>query len=271
MALNPDHLKRILSGVVALPIFFAVIYWGHPFWFFLLAVLAILIGTYEYFTMASHIGAEGFPRSGLVLSFLLTVCFYFQGQFISEWLILSLIVISAAWMVSETNIKLAVDQMAYTLWGVIFVAGTLGHFILIRQMENGSFYLLYVFMVVWIGDIASFYGGQRFGKRQLSPVISPKKTVEGAFLGILGSLLAGLAAQSWFLSNILLSHCLIMAFFCGIIGQFGDLTESILKRNAGIKDSGDLIPGHGGILDRVDGLIFAGPFFYYYVKWVISG
>ena len=95
--------------------------------------------------------------------------------------------------------------------------------------------------------------------------------MEGSFCGVVASISAGALAHFWFLKEILVTHCLIMGLFCGIIGQFGDLAESALKRNVGVKDSGGLVPGHGGVLDRVDGLMFVGPVFYFYYKWVLVG
>jgi phosphatidate cytidylyltransferase len=103
----------------------------------------------------------------------------------------------------------------------------------------------------------------------MAPMVSPNKTVEGAIAGLAGSLTAGLIAGFSFLDHIMIGHCLLVAFICGIIGQFGDIAESLLKRQAGIKDSGNILPGHGGVLDRIDSLLFAGPVFYCYFKFFI--
>ena len=99
--------------------------------------------------------------------------------------------------------------------------------------------------------------------------MSPKKTVEGSIAGLGGSLLAGAIAGLWFLDHIMMVHCLLAALICGIIGQFGDLAESLLKRHVDVKDSSDILPGHGGVLDRIDSLLFAGPVFYCYFKFVL--
>jgi phosphatidate cytidylyltransferase len=99
--------------------------------------------------------------------------------------------------------------------------------------------------------------------------VSPKKTVEGSIAGLGGSLLAGVIAGLWFLDHIMMVHCLLAALICGIIGQFGDLAESLLKRHVDVKDSSDILPGHGGVLDRIDSLLFAGPVFYCYFKFVL--
>lgn len=262
-------MKRVLSGVVALPILIALIQWGSPFLFYLLALCAILLAAYEYFEMTAKTGVEGFPFVGMVLCFLLTGCFYFKNYY-TEWFIVAPVAVFLAWFFKEKNVKMALDNIAYTFFGVAYVAGLLGSFILIRNLENGQYLLYFVFLATWLGDTLAYYGGRAYGRRPLAPDISPKKTIEGALAGLGGSLLGGLAAKLFFLRGISLGHCLIAALFCGMLGQLGDLAESLLKRNAGIKDSGSLIPGHGGILDRMDSLMFSGPFFYCYYNLFIT-
>ena len=115
----------------------------------------------------------------------------------------------------------------------------------------------------------AYYWGKNFGKKPLAPIISPNKTIEGSIAGLAGSLVAGAISRYWFLDHIAMLHCLLVALICGIIGQFGDLAESLLKRQAGIKNSGNVLPGHGGILDRIDSLLFAGPAFYCYFKLIL--
>lgn len=219
--------------------------------------------------MIARTGITGFPVLGSILSFLLAICFYFGGRYILEWCAVAMISIFVTWFFTENDIRTAVNQIACTLLGVFYVAGLLGFFILLRNLEGGRYLIFFVFIVIWLGDTAAYYAGRRFGKTKLAEHISPNKTVEGAVAGLGGSLLGGLVANIWFLGQISLIHCLIIAVICGIIGQFGDLAESVLKRNTGTKDSGTLIPGHGGILDRLDSLMFAGPAFYCYYQWVI--
>jgi phosphatidate cytidylyltransferase len=118
--------------------------------------------------------------------------------------------------------------------------------------------------VVWVGDSAAYYGGRIFGRHTLAPRISPKKTVEGAVAGLAGSVAAGVFLERWLISN---ERVLSMALIClvaAIAGQIGDLAESALKRSAGVKDSSSLLPGHGGMLDRLDSLLFAAPVFYWF-------
>ncbi len=257
----------MLTSVVAIPAIVGVLYYGSPklFLFFLAAV--ILGGVYEYFSIIDRIGISGFPIPGMILSFLLLVSFYFDGNFILGWGLVASITLFATWFLQENNIKIAIDQISFTLFGILYVAGLGGYYILIRNLEGGGSLIFFLLLITWLGDTAAYYWGKNYGKKPLAPIISPNKTVEGAVAGLVGSLAAGVVGY-WFLGNMAMVHCLLLALICGTIGQFGDLAESLLKRHAGIKNSGNLLPGHGGILDRIDGLLLAGPTFYCYLKFV---
>jgi len=255
-------LTRVISGVIAIPIVLGIVLYGSPWLFFALVAGIALVGIHEYFSMIDRIGVEGFPLVAAVLGLLLLLCFYFDGRYFLQWGGLAFVSLFAAWMIKEKNVKVALDQISYTLTGVLYVAGLSGYFLLVHRLEAGRYWVLFLFLVIWLGDTAAYYGGRRFGRRPLAPSISPKKTIEGALFGLLGSLAGGIISLLWFLDGISLLHGLLVTLICGIIGQFGDLAESLLKRNTGVKDSSGLIPGHGGVLDRIDSLLFAGPALY---------
>ena len=262
-------MKRFLTGIIAVPIVTGIAYYGSsPLFLFFVATVA-LTGVYEYFTIIDRIGINGFPITGMILSFLLLLSFYFDGSFVMEWGLVASVALFGSWFLQEDNVKIAIDQISFTLLGILYVAGLGGYYLLIRNFEDGGLLIIFLLLIVWLSDIASYYGGKLFGKKPLAPVVSPNKTVEGAIAGLAGSLAAGVIAGFWFLDHIMMEHCLLVAFICGTIGQFGDLAESLLKRHVGIKDSGNILPGHGGVLDRIDSLLFAGPAFYCYFKLVL--
>ena len=122
--------------------------------------------------------------------------------------------------------------------------------------------VLMLFAIIWVGDSAGYYGGRAFGKHLLAPRVSPKKTVEGAVAGLLGSIFVGVIAGKWVLPEDWM-NLIVLSAVTAIAGQIGDLAESTLKRSAGVKDSSSILPGHGGILDRLDSLFFAAPVFYW--------
>jgi len=262
-------LKRVLTGIVAVPIVVGIVYYGSPLLFLLMVAAVTLMGVREYFTIIDRIGISGFPVYGIILSFLLLLSFYFNGSFMMEWGLIASVTLFGAWFFHEDNVKVAMDQISFTLFGALYVAGLGGYSLLIRNFGDGERLILFLLLIVWLGDIAAYYGGKRFGKKPLAPVVSPNKTIEGAIAGLGGSLAAGVIAGYSFLGHIPMVHCLLVALICGTIGQFGDLAESLLKRHAGIKNSGNVLPGHGGILDRIDSLLFAGPMFYCYFKFVL--
>ncbi len=128
--------------------------------------------------------------------------------------------------------------------------------------------LLFTLVLVWAGDTAAYFVGRNFGRRKIAPILSPKKTWEGAVANVLASLLVGVAFGYWM--DISLANMLVMALFGGVAGQVGDLFKSSFRRAAGVKDSGTIIPGHGGVFDRIDSLILAAPVVWYYFEWVVA-
>ncbi len=136
--------------------------------------------------------------------------------------------------------------------------------------ETGSDLVFLLFFVVWSSDMVAFYVGSYLGRWPLAPHVSPKKTVEGAIGGVVGALLASFVARAWFMHRLTVADCLALGIGLGVVGILGDLVESMLKRGAGVKDSASLVPGHGGVLDRVDSLLYAAPFLYYYHLFVMK-
>ena len=259
-------MKRVISGAVAIPLVVGIVLYGPPWLFFALVSILMLIACHEYFSMISEVGIKGFPILSMVLSFFLLLVFSTDGRFAPEWGLLTLLSLFVAWFVRENNLRIAIDQISFSLLGILYVGGLSGYFLLLSDLENGRHLILFLFLVIWAGDSAAYYVGRSKGKKYLALKVSPGKTWEGAYAGVAGNLVAAILSKFWFLQTLSLVHCLIAALICGIIGQFGDLAESLLKRNTGVKDSGTLIPGHGGVLDRIDSLLFAGPALYCYCK-----
>ena len=262
-------MKRELTGIIAAPIVVGIVYSGSPILFMFFVTTVILMGVNEYFTIIERIGVNGFRIPGMILSLLLLLCFYFNESLILGWGLVASVTLFAVWFFQGDNVKDAIDQISFTLFGVLYIAGLGGYYLLIRSLEGGDRLILFLLFIVWLGDIAAYYWGKNFGNKPLAPIVSPNKTVEGSIAGLAGSLVAAVLSGLFFLDHIAMIHCLLIALICGTIGQFGDLAESLLKRHASIKNSGDVLPGQGGILDRIDSLLFAGPAFYCYLKFVI--
>ena len=262
-------MARILAGIIIVSITTGIVYFGSPLLFLFFAATVLLVAVYEYFKMIDRVGVNGFPILGMVLSLLLLLIYYFYIDLIIGWGLIASLTLFGSWFLKEDNVKVAIDQISHSLFGILYVAGLGGYCLLIRKFENGGTLILFLFLIVWLGDISAYYWGKNFGKKPLSLLVSPNKTIEGSIAGLIGSILAGVIAGTSFLDYLTIGHCLLVALLCGIIGQFGDLAESLLKRYVGVKDSSNIIPGHGGFLDRIDSLLFAGPVFYFYFKLVI--
>ncbi len=256
-------MKRVLSGLVLILVVLGVVQYGSPLLFLALVTAAVLVGWMEYVKLLRHMGIKINPIVGGIMCLFLVFCFY-RNDFYLVWLAVCLMSLFITWYASGSALEDALNQVAYSFLGVVYVSGLMSYFILLRGMEQGNHILFYLFMVIWSGDIAAYYVGKTIGKTPLAPRISPGKTLEGSGAGLVGSVAGGVAAHFLFFEILPLNHCLIMALLCGIMGQIGDLAESLFKRRAGVKDSGSLVPGHGGVLDRLDSLMFAGPAFYIY-------
>ncbi|MBA7641336.1 Phosphatidate cytidylyltransferase [subsurface metagenome] len=174
-----------------------------------------------------------------------------------------------------------ITNLSYTILGLIYVGWLLSHQLLLRRAVFGREYILLLFWITWLGDIGAYTFGTTLGKHKLIPRVSPNKSIEGAIGGLLFSIASGLLAyllleKSPFLGRWLSSpglslvHYFILGLILGVVGQFGDLCESLLKRGAEIKDAGGIIPGHGGLLDVMDSLLFTSPVMYYYIIHVVG-
>jgi phosphatidate cytidylyltransferase len=258
------HLKRILSAAVLLPAFLLLVQFGTAFHFFLLVMFAILVGLYEFYGMAKAGGWRPLTPLGVGCGLALS-CMEFLGT-PAPWLISALtgviVLVLFSLLVAGADPKETASRGAITLFGVIYVAGLLSVPALLRAMPLGRAYIFYLVFVTWAGDTGAFYVGSTMGKRLLCPSVSPRKTVEGSVGGLVCSVLASGMARFWFWEGLGVVEVVAMGLGLGVMGQVGDLCESMLKRSFGVKDTGMLIPGHGGLLDRVDSLLFAGPVLY---------
>ncbi|HEY8461213.1 MAG TPA: phosphatidate cytidylyltransferase [Blastocatellia bacterium] len=265
-------MARVLSAIVFLPILFAALWLGGPIWFSAIAAAGILIGLYEYYRLAARGGAV----QGLTAAAAALAAFYF-GQ---RELILAIL---AALTVAELLIQLftrAKDEdfgemlpaAATRVFGVLYVVALGGHIIAIRVIESpipqlAPKLLTLFFMIVFAGDTGAYYTGRAMGRRRLAPRVSPGKTVEGAVGGLVGNVIAALIAHFTFFPELKIVHAVPLALVMGALGITGDLCESMLKRGARAKDAGGLIPGHGGLLDRLDSMLFNAPLLYYFY-WI---
>jgi len=169
------------------------------------------------------------------------------------------------------TIETASQEVAFALLAFLYIPFLLMHLVLLRQTPFGVQWLFVIMLIVMTNDSAAYYTGSTFGKNRLYPLVSPKKSIEGAIGGLFGSLGGTMLAKFTFFPQLTYVDAVLTAIVIGMVGQAGDLFESLLKRSFGVKDSGTLIPGHGGVLDRMDSILFAAPITYYYVLFFFKG
>jgi phosphatidate cytidylyltransferase len=265
--------SRLATAVVLLPILYLLIQYLPPFFFFLFAAAVILRVQYEFYLLFFR-HRERLPISlGLALGFLFSLSFYradlfWGGRSGPAVVTLSLMSVLIVTLFSFRDIKATLIHSAAIFLGVVYISGLLSHLILLRQMVYGSGLILFLLLIVWAGDAAAYYVGKSIGRHRLYPEVSPNKTVEGAIGGLLGSFVGTLAAQWTFLPIFKGLDYIWVPLLVGGMGQLGDLTESMMKRSAGVKDSSALIPAHGGLFDKLDSVAFAAPVLYYYLLWM---
>jgi phosphatidate cytidylyltransferase len=173
-------------------------------------------------------------------------------------------------MVTSKDLSSTISKMGMALFGILFIGFLLAYVSLIWTMTNGRLWVLFLMVTIWAGDIFALLSGSFFGKHKLYPKISPNKTFEGLGGAIVGSIIVALAFALLFIPHLGKGHCILLAIGLGILGQLGDFTESMLKRSAQVKDSGTLIPGHGGMLDRLDSFLFSAPFLHYSLLYLLK-
>ncbi len=261
-------LLRILSAVVLVPVVLALMIYATPW--VLLLIIGILgtLGLHEYFRLTREMGLRGQPWFGYASYWILLVALrlaWFPTVALMAGLLLAAC-LTATW--SRAPIQERALGLMANVFGVLYFVLCLYPVLPLRYEfgeQLGLHWLLILFAAIWVGDTAAMLVGRAFGRTPFAPRLSPKKTWEGAAAGLLAGALAAILLQQFFLRELPLGHVIIVSVLLGIFGQLGDLAESLLKRAAQVKDSSRLIPGHGGVLDRIDSLLFAFPVLYLYL------
>ena len=276
-------MQRILTAVIALPILIISILIPWLWWLFVaLAAAAMVIGLWEFYLLAKKLKLKPDAAAGyLAGAAIVTIAVLMQQNDpgVSVLLIqFVIIILTAGTLIAATFRGAPFDSMiastGATILGVLYIPFLGSHLISIRTGFNQtlSAHLLSFFFLVLMGsDVGAYYVGRALGKRKLAPSISPGKTWEGVIGGIAAALAMGALAHFWFFRELPLKYILPLAVIMTVVGILGDLAESALKRGAGAKDAANILPGHGGILDRLDSLLFNAPLIYYFARFYFQG
>ena len=270
-----------MTAVVLLPILIAsIVIPKLALMFVLLVAIALIVGLLEFWLLARKQQIRADPVAGLLGAAALFTLFYFTEprrppEFILVVVVLILLTICSlvAAMLRGAPFEKMISSAGVTVLGVMYVVLLGAHLVALRtgfSPQLSKHLLSFFFLVLMGSDAAAYYGGRAFGKHKLAPNVSPGKTWEGAVAGMLASLLLAAAAHYWFFPELQLKFALPLAAAMNIVGVLGDLTESALKRSAGAKDTAQILPGHGGMLDRIDSLLFNAPLIYYFAHAYFS-
>jgi phosphatidate cytidylyltransferase len=263
--------KKIWTGVVIVPPLILLLVWGPSFILPLVILVATFLGLREFYHLALP-GSKRLERFvGIGLGMMLTVVASCgRPGTASLSVVFILLVLSVLFMGTSQDLALATIHLGISFFGVLYIGFLLSHVVMIQSLPGGKRWALFLISTVWAGDTCALVGGLLFGRHKLYPKISPKKTYEGLIGGVLGSIVVALVFGWLFLPGVGKPVLAFLAAGIGIFGQFGDFSESMIKRSAQVKDSSNLIPGHGGMLDRLDSFLFSSPFLYYSLIYVLK-
>lgn len=283
-------LKRVLTAAILIPAVVATVWYAPASVVTVAATMVALLALLEFFALGEHAGLRGYR---------VWTGFCAIAIFFTQWLTSIQQTRELAGGLRLTRIPEAAEAFSIELILIVFVVGATGIILFGRQSveeslgglsvssaaliflvlplsavvrldgvgPSGRKLLLFTLVLVWVGDTAAYFVGRAVGRWRMAPKLSPKKTWEGAIANLVGSVLVAVVAQRW-ITEVPVRHLIAMAALANIAGQAGDLLESAYKRSAGMKDSGTLLPGHGGMLDRIDALVLAAPVVWYYFNWL---
>lgn len=261
------HLRRWLTGLVLAPLLIAVILKGGHALFILVVLLVSGLGQWEFLGMLKPESDRARRLKALVLGSLLVLSFC-TAQRASHLcnpsaplfiLVLCLFILMLFYLTSYGHIPELSGDLATNALGLFYIPLLLGHLVWLRYMPQGQWWVVWMLAVVFAADTGAFYTGLSLGRNKLYPAVSPGKTWEGTLGGIVVALIAGMAVGRWLLPEVKVGSLAGLTLVLGVLGVLGDLFESMLKRQAEVKDASNLLPGHGGMLDRLDSLLFAAP------------
>jgi phosphatidate cytidylyltransferase len=263
--------KRILTVVLGAPIVIGTILCPRPAVFQSFVALCLLLALWEFFSVVSLPKTERIVAVALGLLHVLYIL-YCPAERRRELVEVTLLLISLFLFycfLPMPTLQGVAQRIGLSILGILYI-GTFGAAVgLLRELPHGIFWVLVLLASTWLNDTFAYFFGHWFGRRRLAPMISPGKTIEGLMGGFLGSFVGFLVFWCLLENPLSLGQGVFLVLLVGIAGPLGDLSESLIKRSFGVKDSGNIIPGHGGMLDRIDALLFTAPVVYFYAKYLL--
>lgn len=275
MAKKSNIAYRLITSLLFIPV---LIYIAHKggIYFLVLIELGIFVGTFEFYDILRAKNMQPYKKIGITVAMILGLITYFQSYVFTYFLFTLLVMLLATSELFRKEQDRALNHIGTTIFGILYVSWLLSHLIYLRELPTvtgrnyaiGLTYILIPFFIGWGYDTGGYFFGRMFGKNKILERISPSKTWEGAIGGFfIGALFLFAYRIIFHLDYLTYFDCFMLALFGAIFAQAGDFVESLIKRDAQIKDSSGHIPGHGGVLDRFDSILFVAPFVYYFLRF----
>ena len=267
---NGSLAKRLITSALVTTLAALVVFFSPNWIFTLLASALIGVSLWEFFALAERKKIVVYKYFGICTGMLIPIIIYFQKGYEGYFTLEPFIIVIACLFIfvlqfTRRDSSQSLASIAVTLFGLLYIAWLFSFFVKLKFMPQGALLVSFVVLVTKMGDVGAYFAGKIVGKHNLIPRISPHKTVEGTIGGLIFSVLTAVLSKLY-LPSFPMGHLVVLGLLLGILAQVGDLAESLLKRDCGVKDSGAILTGFGGILDLIDSLIFTAPIFYFYVE-----
>lgn len=260
--------RRIYTVLLVVPLLYGAIRYLPPIVFTGIAVIAGCLSLAELYRLCLKNSYRPLTVGIGLLGCMALIAGPHQPALVQPGLLVAVVGVLSIPVLAEVSLFDSLRQGAIVLAGMLYIGLTLSYLVLVRLLPDGESLLLFLLLVTWAADTGAYYLGTLYGQRPLAPRISPKKTVEGLIGGFIGATIVAFVARWTFVPEFSNLDTFVLSVLLTLAGLWGDLVESAIKRSVGVKDSGGLLPGHGGMLDRLDSLLFTGPAFYYYVTYI---
>ena len=274
--------QRVLSAIIIVPILFASIWFSNP-WFSIVVAIAALLGVIEFYAMVDRTGWQPLAIFGTLWTLFFIFNAYYAPKYssnniyilVTSALIASAVALSLVWVLFlRSSSKKVMISWAASMAGIFYMGWLLSYWVLIMNHYGGDWdgrdWVILALFSTFAVDTAAYFVGRTWGRHKMAPTVSPGKTWEGAIGGLVGALVAVIALALLLNVDISYGEMVILGVLIAVFAQLGDLAESKLKRSMGVKEASNLIPGHGGILDRLDSIVFTGVVVYYCLRWFIG-
>jgi phosphatidate cytidylyltransferase len=276
MAIKSNLVLRVLTAVLLAPAIGFLIFMSNPVPFAGLVLAAVGVSLTEFYGMTLPEDPVA-RRMGLLLGLTVAAAMYLgmatggSSAKVVLTLTFGTLILFLHFLLRFRDMQTVAARMGFSVLGLCYVPLMLTPLAKMKLLPDGGGWVMLTLTICWFADTGAYFAGRFLGKHKLYEAVSPKKTLEGAIGGLVASVGAAFLARAWYLPALSVVDCFALAVPAGILGQAGDLCESLLKRSCGVKDSGTILPGHGGILDRVDAVLFATPYVYYYALYLTNG